>query len=44
MSKAAKAEAVDKIASLATEDASKFAAMSKEEILALLGVKLPAAA
>lgn len=44
LSKASKAEAVDKIAALATQDASKFAALSKEEILKMLGVTLPAAA
>lgn len=43
MSKAAKAEVVDKITSLAAEDADKLKAMSKEEILAMLGVKLPTA-
>lgn len=44
LSKAAKAEQVDKLSSLATEDADKLKAMSKEEILAMLGIKLPAAA
>lgn len=44
LSKARKAEAVDKIASLATEDADAFKNLTKDQILEMLGVKLPTAA
>ena len=44
LSKAAKAEQVDKLQSLATEDADKLKSMSKEDILKMLGINLPTAA